>query len=476
MQTAAIALAAARGLHGCGMLSTFGTLVAGAAGIGGSTRAWRKLLWASVATATLAAPVWLVLQAGEMCGGSTLDAGLSIAPLALFYTGFGHALLLRLLLLAIVILLAFRPERIAVAGALLAAGLACILQVRMGHAAAPDTRWQPWASGLHMLAAGVWIGGLLPLAVGLGEDPVRISRRFSILGLAAVLVLAVTAAVQGMALVGGLPGLLGSSYGWTVLAKSGLFAVLLGCAALNRFHLSPALGGPGPDQVVTRLRRSIYAEAVMGGVTIIAAAWLASLPPGAHEQPVWPLAWQPSWDALDNPEIIARLQWAGALLAAAAAFGSAALLWQNRRGALGLTGLVVATAAIWLAVPQLRAFAVPAYPSSFFESPTGFTKASVAAGAKIYQANCASCHGPRGFGDGPRTAGRSMRPTPLTGFHLLERPDGEMFWLLTKGQGPAMPGFEAQLTEDQRWAAIDYVRSLAGAEPADNAAPRRHHH
>jgi mono/diheme cytochrome c family protein len=139
-----------------------------------------------------------------------------------------------------------------------------------------------------------------------------------------------------------------------------------------------------------------------------------------------------------------------------------------------------------LTIPALRTFAVPAHPTSFFESPTGFTKASVAAGKPLYAAYCASCHGVRGFGDGP-AASAPVRPTPLTGFHLLERSDGEMFWILTAGlphtekphtekPGTAMPGFAASLSEEQRWVVIDYVRFLAGAEPADVALVLHHHH
>jgi mono/diheme cytochrome c family protein len=284
-----------------------------------------------------------------------------------------------------------------------------------------------------------------------------------------------------MALVGGLPGLLGSDYGRLVLIKTALFVVLLGFAAVNRFILSPALADPLAHDAVKRLRRSIYAEAGLGAVTILAAAWLAGLPPGAHEQPVWPLSWQPAWDALDDPRVVASLEAAFALLAVAAASVLAALRWRSLGRLLVPLCLVCGALGIWLIIPQLSAFAVPAYPSSFFESTTGLTKASVAAGGVIYRAQCAACHGPRGFGDGPLAAGLAVHPAPLTGFHLLARSDGEMFWLLTKGiaapgGGIAMPGFEATLTEDERWEAIDFVRALAGAEPTDAPTLPHHHH
>jgi mono/diheme cytochrome c family protein len=118
----------------------------------------------------------------------------------------------------------------------------------------------------------------------------------------------------------------------------------------------------------------------------------------------------------------------------------------------------------------------PAYPTSFFESPTGLTKASVIAGGAVYAASCAACHGPRGFGNGPLLAELAVKPAPLTGFHLLEKSDGEMFWIVSNGLAPGMPGFDTRLTDLQRWSVIDYVRSLAGAEPGDSPAPSHHHH
>jgi len=256
MEPGAIALAAARGLHDCGVLSAFGVALGRLVGIADRQGGGRRLIWGSVALAWLAAPAWLVLQAGEMSGDTTLHATLAAVPAALFDTGFGQALLLRLALLAVAVGLTVWRGGIAAAGMVLVTGAACVAQVRMGHAAAPDGPWQAQAFALHMLAAGAWIGGLLPLATGLGCDPARMARRFSLIGLVAVLVLAGTAFIQGAILIGGLPGLLGSAYGHTILLKTGLFAVLLGFAALHRFRLSPALEGPRAARAVVLMPAS----------------------------------------------------------------------------------------------------------------------------------------------------------------------------------------------------------------------------
>ncbi len=476
MPAAAVALAVARGVHDAGVLSAFGCLLAGLAGIG-RLAARTRLLIGSVVVAVAAAPVCVVLQAGEMAGADGLAGAWAAAPIVVFDTGFGHAMLLRLAMLVLVAVLGVWG-RVARGLALLAAAVACAAQVHMGHAAAPETPWQAPAAALHMLAAGAWLGGLLPLVT---RVDLAAARRFSPLGVLAVAVLAVTALAQAWVLTGGLPGLLGTGYGQTLLVKALLFAVLLGFAAYHRLVLTPALAGVDPAGAARRMRRSVAAEAGVGFATIFAAAWLSSLAPGEHEQPVWPLPWQPSLDAFDDPDLARRLYLSLGLIAVAAVLAVAVLAWPRLWGRYRLAGLVLAAVALGAAVPGLRLMAAPAYPTSFFDSPLAFTARTVAAGAALYPAQCAACHGAEGHGDGPLAPGLRVPPSPLTGFHLLERSDGEMFWLLGHGVpdgqgGLAMPGFRRRLTADQRWQLIAYVRTLAGATPDDRAVPVHHHH
>ena len=98
---------------------------------------------------------------------------------------------------------------------------------------------------LHLLAAGAWLGGLLPLFIAVGVLPIEAAgsacRNFTPIGLASVLLLAGTAVVQVTALMGGLPGLLGTEYGHVALVKLGLFLMLLFLAALNRFVFTERL-------------------------------------------------------------------------------------------------------------------------------------------------------------------------------------------------------------------------------------------
>jgi putative copper export protein/mono/diheme cytochrome c family protein len=470
-------LALVRGVHTGATLCAFGALLAASIGVAGSASSQRRTIWVSVALAWGAAPLWLVLQAGEMAGTTDLNSALRVAPLALYGSEFGRALTLRLLLLAVVIALGISQHLVARSAALLASALACLLQIRMGHAAAPEGPWQPTMAGLHVLAVAAWIGSLPSLLAGLEVDAAQAARRFSAIGIVGVSTIAVTALVQCIELVGGLPGLLGTAYGHAVLIKGALFTVLLGFAAVNRLVLTPRLHDPAG---LAQLRWSVRIEAVLGLATVMVAAWLAAQAPSAHERPVWPVPWQVSLDALDDEVLVARLYYALLGFAGGCVLMLAAACWRGLAPLRRWCGVALGLAITGVAAPGLSALLVPAYPTSFYDSPIAFTRAAVAAGAALYPQYCAACHGLRGFGDGPRVPTLPSRPLPLTGFHLLAHSDGEMFWFLANGirdsnGKPAMPGFADRLSENDLWVLIDYVRTLAGAEPDGSKSPVHHH-
>jgi putative copper resistance protein D len=128
----------------------------------------------------------------------------------------------------------------------------------------------------------------------------------------------------------------------------------------------------------------------------------------------------------------------------------------------GAAGLAVAAAA---AIICLRPFMVEAYPTSYFHSPVRYGVVSIARGQPLYAENCAVCHGPNGYGDGPAAAALPIKPADLTGAHLFHHGEGTLFWWVSHGiAGTPMPGFADQLGETERWDVLNFLRAQADAE------------
>jgi mono/diheme cytochrome c family protein len=85
--------------------------------------------------------------------------------------------------------------------------------------------------------------------------------------------------------------------------------------------------------------------------------------------------------------------------------------------------------------------------------------ASSQRGAETYRVFCIVCHGAAGNGDGP-VAQKGYPPPPslLTGNSRLMK-DGQIFHLLTYGQAN-MPAFAGQISREQRWDLVNYIRTL----------------
>ncbi len=95
---------------------------------------------------------------------------------------------------------------------------------------------------------------------------------------------------------------------------------------------------------------------------------------------------------------------------------------------------------------------------------------SIERGTEIYNTFCITCHGPSGLGDGPVTKRGFPPPPPLPTGKSIEMKDGQLFHILTYGQGSMAP-MVSQLTRNRRWDAINYVRTLQkGKKPTEAAS------
>jgi mono/diheme cytochrome c family protein len=87
-------------------------------------------------------------------------------------------------------------------------------------------------------------------------------------------------------------------------------------------------------------------------------------------------------------------------------------------------------------------------------------------GEFVFANFCTACHGAAGAGNGPVPQRGYPAPPSLLAEHALKMKDGQMFHVLTYGQNN-MPSYSGQLSREDRWNAIVYVRTMqAAATPA----------
>ena len=85
-------------------------------------------------------------------------------------------------------------------------------------------------------------------------------------------------------------------------------------------------------------------------------------------------------------------------------------------------------------------------------NPFDSDQRAIAAGAKLFRQNCASCHGDEGVG-------RDKKPN-LHSDRVRGASAGELQWLLTNGSMKnGMPSW-SRLPEQQRWQIVTYLKSL----------------
>ncbi len=106
---------------------------------------------------------------------------------------------------------------------------------------------------------------------------------------------------------------------------------------------------------------------------------------------------------------------------------------------------------------------VDAQNAARLANPLPRSQQVVARGAELFRVNCAMCHGPRASGDGAVGAilveNGYLRPPNLTAAGTQGRSDGEIYAIVTNGI-LVMPTFKNMLKESDRWAIVQYLRSL----------------
>ena len=251
---------------------------------------WRAVLVASLGL-VLATLVWAAATAAQSVG-SGLDGLLRWAPLQdVFATSFGQAWVAR------IVLGRRSPGRrrsssFAAAAALPSTSLAAVLAAGIaltfalaGHARVAG----PLAvvgDAAHVVAAGVWVGGLALLALALvtaggdrGSLASRSVPRFSTVALVSVVALLSTGVWNSVVELDAIDQLWTTDYGRLLLAKLALLAALVALGAVHRRVSLPRLRRESAGAVRPFLRVVAVELALMAVVVGVTAALVAEPPP-----------------------------------------------------------------------------------------------------------------------------------------------------------------------------------------------------
>jgi len=268
-------------------------------------------VWSGLA-AIASGIVWFWIVLTRLTGTSLWEMpGIDSIDVAITRTQFGKLWSWRLalmLLFTIANLLASRKCRNVLwrsrawqcVGAIIATTLVASL-AWAGHAGATLGAERPihlTADAAHLIAAGLWPGGLLPLTLLLvqacrSSEPSlllaagAITRRFSALSLLVVAALAATGLTNSYFLVGSLRALVASEYGRLLMLKLLLFFTMIDLGACNLLRLKPQLALANEQNATQRdalrkLMRNVIAELCLGTLIVFIVGALGATPPPRH--------------------------------------------------------------------------------------------------------------------------------------------------------------------------------------------------
>ncbi|MEY3122468.1 MAG: hypothetical protein RI993_1293 [Pseudomonadota bacterium] len=394
----------------------------------------------------------------------------------------------------------------------LAAAFPLIAGALVSHSAAEEN-YLTYVSlySIHILLAGIWFGALPAfLLIIFDKQPtddqeggfglnVACLKRFSGLALPVMLAIMLTGVIVADRMIDeDYHALVSSAYGWLLSAKIALLTVVLIIAYQARSRWLPLferlvkadiqhnseslsslsyfqrlysdvsqtkrLGDFSVDATVgiTKLQKWVRIEFILALFLVLIATVLSNTVPAKHAMvEYWPYPFRFSVVATWEDPTVQNYFWSGIGLLAIG-IGSIWLgirnNWQvKKRYVVPVTLIIFALSII---LPQ---FAIKAYPETYQSTPVPFDAISISNGSALFAENCTSCHGSQGAGNG-LLAKTFSRPAVdlLTEAHTAKHTAGDFFHWLTYGVAESgMPGFAANLSEEDRWDTVNYLHAMS---------------
>jgi putative copper resistance protein D len=268
---------------------------------------FRATLATSLAVAIVSAVAWLFLEASSMSGLPPGEAWRDGAVgTVLRETHFGNVCVARLAVAIVVAVAGFAMDPVRRRGVRLvcAIGAMAILAslAACGHAAAGSGTQgaiRLTADALHLIAAGAWLGALVPFAALLKRSASddrgldfahRAAARFSTLGIVSVGAIVLTGIINTRYTVQTLDALGGSRYGTELIVKLTIFVAIVGFAAANRWSLTPRMArhDAGGARALGEMRRNALVELALGLAIVAIVGNLGITMPPEHDDATTP--------------------------------------------------------------------------------------------------------------------------------------------------------------------------------------------
>jgi copper transport protein len=246
-----------------------------------------RVLYAGAAAIAAATVLEIVLQVPYVAGGALTDiSGADVKQVLSSQFGAAHLIRLGVLGAALLLLHPMLKGKGRGADRVLVAVLGAIGIATWpvsGHpSASPAPMVTVVSDMIHLAAMSIWLGGLVMLAVFLlpWANAVELGAivpvwsRWATYTVAALLL---TGVAQALVEIGTIDALFSTRYGWLVVAKVGLVALVIGIASLSRRLVGPIV--VQSDGAARKLRGLIIGEVVLSLAAVAVASVLVQTTP-----------------------------------------------------------------------------------------------------------------------------------------------------------------------------------------------------
>lgn len=329
------------------------------------------------------------------------------------------------------------------------------------------------AYALHLIVASVWFGGLpgvILVASATVTDPMNersrageVLSRFSALALYTMIIIVVSGLVVANLMIDtNYAGLVATTYGWLLITKLTLLAIILSIASRAKSVWVPALK-QRPDIAATggqKLQTWVRIEFGLAVLLVIVATVLANAVPAKHDViDNWPYPFRFSIDANWGDPLVRTIVLTGLVFLVTA--GITIVLGRKKQWAISWRVAIPTVLGILGLGATLYPLSVQSYPETYRKTPVPFDAISIANGVDLFTANCIPCHGPQAKGNGVLAKALPRQPVDLlTEPHTAMHTAGDFFHWLTYGRfNGVMPAFGEKFSEEDRWDLLNFLHA-----------------